>query len=223
MLNLVLSVLAITVTPLSSGYNYSKDITILSKDSVVLVDDSDYYYEFNIQYTFYTHLDYNNEYDFRYTLSGFNAYLQVSTTNSVIYSADESEFLEVDYTLTPYSNYDLDYYYDDSDGEYFTIYLNNDIAVSFELDFTYTAPLYFVFNDSSNVHWHDIVYTQIPIIINSDSYDSGYADGTQYGLELGASRGYQEGLCNGNPRHQRVLRLAGRGLRHLKTLPYLLC
>ena len=196
MLNLVLSVLAITTTPVSSGYNYSKDITVLAKDSVFMQDDAGVNYDFDIQYTFYTHLDYNNEYDFSYTLSGFNAFLKVYE-NSVVYSADESEFFEVDYTLTPYSNYDLNYYYDDSDEVIFSIYLNNDISVSFELDFSFTAPLIFIFNDSSNVHWHDIVYTQIPIIINSDSYASGYADGQQNGIQIGASSGYQEGYTDG--------------------------
>ena len=51
MLNLLLSVLAITVTPTVQGYNYSKDITVLAKDSVFIEDDSDHAYEFDIKAT----------------------------------------------------------------------------------------------------------------------------------------------------------------------------
>lgn len=201
MLGLILSILTITSVPATDlTRQFSLDVSLSANETIVLQDDSSNIYDLELQYTFFTNVQYNNDSDFVVEFSGFYVDLFVyDSTNDEIYTSSDSFYLDHPDNLTPYDNHTLQYSIDDVEDEFIIDIDYGSGTDSFHLPFafTYTRPMSILFNDSVSLFWSTYVYTQVPLLINSNSLSIGYEQGYSQGYVVGKSDGYNTGYADG--------------------------
>lgn len=182
-------------------YSFYKDITYQAQQVFVVVDDSDNTYEYQLDYTIYTELAYNNPNSYQYKYNGFNLVFKIYNSNrSIVYSYDESYFEEIERFIGNNSYY-IEY-------DFVAIDSIESLKIKFEFDSSDTVwyiplenygtlPLSFLTNTDTVINWTSITQNLLPVIMTGDSYDIGYYNGYQIGLSEGDSQGYNRGYSDG--------------------------
>lgn len=203
MLNLMLSLLS--VVSFSAGenapYSFYKDITYQAEQVLTVVDDTDSLYKYQIDYTFYTDIAYNNQTSYEYKYNGFKIDLKIiNYNNTQVYSYIENYYEEEEIFITNntfYIEYDFDYTDNITQLKILFEFGDDDTAWYIPLENFGLNPISFPFNNDTVINWTPITQNLIPAIMLGDSYDLGYYNGYQTGLDDGDTQGYNRGYSEG--------------------------
>lgn len=188
----------------NAPYRFYKDITYQAEQVLIVVDDNDYLYKYQIDYTFYTDIAYNNINSYEYQYNGFKIDLKIiNNNNTQVYSYIENYYEEEEIFISNnsfYIEYDIDY----SDNL-------TQLKILFEFGADETAwyiplenfgfnPLSILFSTDTVLNWTPITQNLIPVIMNGDSYDIGYYNGYNEGYDegdrIGQNTGYSQGYSD---------------------------
>lgn len=203
MLNLMLSLLS--VVSFSAGenapYRFYKNITYQAQQVFIVVDDNSNLYEYQIDYTFYTDISYNNQSSYEYKYNGFNIDLKIINDNGTqVYSYNESFYEEIVRYITNNTFYiEYDFAYPDNVTSLMIKFEfgANDTVWYIPLENYGLNPLLFPFSTDTVLNWTPITQNLIPAIMMSDSYDIGYYNGYQLGFDDGDRAGQITGYSHG--------------------------
>lgn len=204
---LALSLLSVTV-PNDTQYQFGVDLQYQYRYTQVFESfetGHTGYYNLDTFLTFYTHLDYNSTSDYQFTYQGFKGTIYIydsteHTASDFLYTSEESDYVEVDFTINEFTTFEVSTNLTTDDGSYdYNIDIHFPSGVS---SCSISVPSYvfnadFIFDTSVQIIWSPIINYDIPNIVDGNSFNVGINEGYEQGFADGTQAGRQQGFADG--------------------------